>query len=89
MNFIRKARKLARNPKRFWEDSSLNLNAKQLPKSKKTIAFAFKINHWKREFIEKNYPEYEWYFVPFKKTVDELDNKIKSVHDKVFYNLGV
>ena len=90
MSLLRKTRKLITNPKGFWEDSSLNKSGKSLPvnSDSKTVAFAFKINHWKREFIEKNYPEYEWYFVPFKKNVIALDEKITKTKNKVFIIWG-
>ena len=90
MSLYRKTRKLITNPKRFWEDSVFNKDGKPLAlgSSGKTVAFAFKINHWKREFIEKNYPEYEWYFVPFKKDVKSLNRKIHQIKDKVFVIWG-
>ena len=90
MSLLKKTRKLITNPKGFWEDSLFNKSGKSLPvsDSSKTVAFAFRINHWKREFIEKNYPEYEWYFVPFKNDVAKLDSKIKKVKNKVFIIWG-
>ena len=90
MSLYKKTRKLITNPKGFWDDSIFNKDDKPLPTKYegKTVAFAFKINHWKREFIEKNYPEYYWHFVPFKKSVESLDQKIQKIKDKVFIIWG-
>ncbi len=90
MSLLRKTKKLVTNPKGFWDDSFFKKNELTPPvnQTDKPIAFAFRINHWKRDFIEKNYPQYEWHFVPFKKTPQSLDSKIKSAKNRVFIIWG-
>lgn len=90
MMIFKKAKKFVNDPKAFVEDAIFNFKDEQKlqNKSDKVVAFAFRINHWKRDFIAKNYPEYEWYFVPFKKTVSDLDEKMKSYDKKIFVIWG-
>ena len=90
MKILRKVRKLINNPKGFWDDSIFNKKSVDVSgfKEGKTIVFAFRINDWKRDFIRSVYPEYNWYFVPFKKTPRDIDREIKSATNKVFVVWG-
>ena len=90
MSLQNKVRKLIRDPKMFWDDFLLNrkkidLNVKG---SDSCVAIAFKINDWKREYLRKVYPEFDWFFVPFKKDVRDLDECIKKYKKKVFVIWG-
>jgi capsule polysaccharide export protein KpsC/LpsZ len=73
---VRKLRKLILHPRAFFEDRRTNLELKREVAGKSGTYFAFNIADWKRDFLQRCYPQQKFVFISLK---DQLNRHHKRI----------